>query len=130
MYFVLPIEGDRFGARRREANIDWQLIRYCATGARVFKSHFTSEKGISVLDDYEVLMMRNLLQYGVDKEDAIFLATGFHTASELIDNAVVAVHTGRIYSVVKVIRDKTSKSPFPDPKEDQYSNYCDYFEKK
>lgn len=132
MYFLLPIQEDSFGAFQREANIDWLLIRYFVSGAKLFKSLFRSEKGTNVTDDFDILLKRSFLQYSVPKEKVISLATGIHRASDLIDKAIIAVHTGRIYIVVRVISDKTSKSPFPQSRDGkaQYSSYHDYFEKK
>ena len=133
IYLVLPVK-DHFGTCQREAKIDWELIRYCASGAILLKSFCSSEKSSSsgIRDNFEALLKRNLLQYSVRKEEAITLAGGIYKASDLIDKAIVAVHTGRIYSLVEVIRDKTAKSPFPESKgsKEKYSSYSDYFEKK
>jgi endoribonuclease Dicer len=133
MYFLLPIESDKFGVSQREGNIDWHCIRSCASGVTLFKYLFISETDNNVRDILEVLVNRTLLQYSDCKEETITLASGIHKASDLIDKAVVTVHTGKIYSVVEVIRDKTAESPFPkskDPKVDHCCNYYDYFEKK
>ena len=136
IYLVLPVK-DHFGACQREAKIDWELIRYCASGAILLKSFCSSEKSSSsgIRDNFEALLKRNLLQYSVrrsQRRSHHLIAGGIYKASHLIDKAIVAVHTGRIYSVVEVIRDKTAKSPFPESKgsKEKYSSYSDYFEKK
>jgi len=62
----------------------------------------------------------NFLHYIVPKEEVISLATGIHRASDLIDKAIIIVHIGRIYIVVRVISGKTSRSPFPPCKDGSY----------
>jgi len=99
----------------------------------LFNSLFRSEKGTHVTNDFGILLKRSFLQYTVPKEEAISLATGIQRASDIVDKTIIVVHTGRIYIVVRVLFGKTSKSPFPPPKdgkESQYTSYCDYFEKK
>ena len=53
--------------------------------------------------------------------------------SQVVDSAVMAIHTGKIYAVVKVCGDKTAGSPFPQKKSGEksgFSNYAEFFKIK
>ncbi|XP_057839229.2 endoribonuclease Dicer homolog 3b isoform X2 [Cryptomeria japonica] len=136
MYLLLPLESEKSGFSESVASIDWKCIRNCASGARLFKLLCTiSEKDNNIREALQDILMERttLLQCAAGKSELISLASGTCGASELIDKVVITVHSGKIYSIVEVIHDKTVMSPFPgyrNHKADNYGSYCDYFNKK
>lgn len=115
MYFLLPLESEKNGFHDTTVNIDWKCISKCADVARTFESY------------------RTRLQVGEDANSGIHLASGPILASDLIDKAIVTIHTGKIYCVTDLLHDKTAESPFPEPQVSEmpsYVSYTDYFQKK
>nr|AJA90756.1 Dicer-like 3 [Cycas revoluta] len=135
MYLLLPLKSDKIEASEKEVNIDWRCISRCASGARLFKFLSCSEKENGVRDILEEILVdqTTLLQCGADPTQVIRLASGPQMVSDLMDKAVIAVHTGKIYCIRQVLDDKTAESPFPISKESKgetYMSYYNYFEKK
>nr|AJA90772.1 Dicer-like 3 [Ginkgo biloba] len=127
MYLLLPLELHEGGVSPTEVNIDWKCISNCADVARSFKSGSWSNDDPCRRDGTDLLLT------GVGDSRSICLASGFQSVSDLIDKAIVTIHTGKIYCVTGVIHDKTAESPFPDsedPDATHYSSYNDYFQKK
>lgn len=115
IYFLLPLESNKGGFHDTKVNIDWKCISKCADVARAFEYY------------------RTRLQVGEDDSSGIYLASGPILASDLIDKAVVTIHTGKIYCVTDVLHGKTAESPFPEPQDSEmpsYISYSDYFQKK
>ncbi|KAH9301174.1 hypothetical protein KI387_012757, partial [Taxus chinensis] len=110
MYFMLPLKLEKSGLCRNEVNIDWKCIHQCADAARSFKAN------------------TKILQVGENSAKIIHLASGPLANADLLEKAVVTLHTGKIYCVTNLLCDKTAESPFPDAT--KYNSYSDYFEKK
>ncbi|KAH9301169.1 hypothetical protein KI387_012752, partial [Taxus chinensis] len=111
MYFLLPLESEKSGVCHNGVSIDWKSIHQCADVARSLKDYRTAG-----------------LQAGENDARYIHLATGPILDSDLLEKAVLTLHTGKIYCVTNILHDKTAESPFPDIT--KYNSYSDYFEKK
>lgn len=67
------------------------------------------------------------------KPDVIHLANKSLHSQYIKDSVVLAVHTGRLYSVLDVITDITSESPFDeinDAQKSQFNSFIDYYHEK
>nr|AJA90780.1 Dicer-like 3 [Pinus canariensis] len=115
IYFLLPLESNKGSFHDTKVNIDWKCISKCADVARAFEYY------------------RTKLQVGEDDSSGIYLASGPILTADLIDKAIVTIHTGKIYCVTDVLHDKTAESPFPELQDSEmpsYFSYSDYFQKK
>ncbi|XP_076918654.1 endoribonuclease Dicer homolog 3-like [Bidens hawaiensis] len=115
MYFVLPLESsDPF-------KISWKEIDSCVSAIEfVKKSPFSrAEKQSvdSVMIDAESTNMVHFANRDVHKDD------------DVTNVVVLAIHTGKIYSIFKVAKDETADSPF-DGDTTKYSSFKDYFKQK
>jgi hypothetical protein len=54
-------------------------------------------------------------------------------ASEIVDTAVITIHTGKIYCVLDVLHHQTALTPFPEtkgPELQKFSNYSQFFKER
>jgi len=68
-----------------------------------------------------------------EKSDIVHLANKSLYTQCLRDSVVMAVHNGRFYSVLDVMTDITSESPFDeinDAKHSQFNSFTDYYREK
>ncbi|EPS61362.1 hypothetical protein M569_13434, partial [Genlisea aurea] len=129
MYLLLPLESES-ASSISALSINWEGINSCVSAAEFLKSNallnfFQTEltggnSSASVLDQLSV------------KYDGSFmrLANKYASPSSLKEMLVVAVHTGKIYSVLDIIPNSSSASPFEDEDDAKYSTFADYFLKK
>ncbi|XP_057844127.2 endoribonuclease Dicer homolog 3a isoform X2 [Cryptomeria japonica] len=110
MYFILPLELEKSYVSQSGVNIDWNCIRQCADVARSVRAN------------------TRRLHVGETNMKNIHLASGPLVSSDLLEKAIVTLHTGKIYCITDILHDKTAESPFPDAT--KYGSYSDYFEKK
>lgn len=134
MYLLLPLESSN-SSRPETLNIDWKGITACALVVDFFKNHsfwvadscFNGDMGSSSIDN------RDSLKTGCNGLDNIHFANSSVHLHNLKNMVVVAIHTGRMYSILDLIIDTSAKSPF-DVDSDRapavYTSFADYFEKK
>ncbi|XXG48939.1 hypothetical protein AAC387_Pa02g3257 [Persea americana] len=133
MYLLLPLESSN-SSRNETLNIDWNGVTACASVVDFFKNHsFVSpdsrsngNEGSSSIDS------GNSSKTGSDGLDIIHFANNSVQLHNLKNMVVVAIHTGRMYSVLDVT-DKSTESPFDvdsDTAPAVYKSYSDYFNKK
>ncbi|KAI3687844.1 hypothetical protein L1987_81547 [Smallanthus sonchifolius] len=114
MYFLLPLESlDPF-------KISWKAIDSCVSAIEFIKksSVLSAEKQSvdSIMTQSESTSMIHFANRSVNKDD--------------VTNVVVlAIHTGKIYSVLEVLQDETAHSPF-EGNTKKFSSFKDYFKQK
>ncbi|OWM84088.1 hypothetical protein CDL15_Pgr009335 [Punica granatum] len=131
MYLLLPIntaevQGDD------PWKINWQAINSCTSVVEFLKHH---SLGTRTKDE--------ILKAYSDKSDVdgetepdetkLHFANGLFDSNSLKDMVVVAIHTGRIYSVLQVIQEMNAESPFEESKgskKPSFTSHADYFYKK
>ncbi|KAL8236785.1 hypothetical protein R6Q59_017866 [Mikania micrantha] len=113
MYLLLPLES--LGPFK----ISWKEVESCASAVEfVKKSSVLSAKKQSVdsvMTDWISTSMIHFANRCVHKDG-------------VTNMVVLAIHTGKIYSVLEVLQDETSHSPFEDTK--KFSSFKDYFKQK
>ncbi|KAI3801548.1 hypothetical protein L1987_29656 [Smallanthus sonchifolius] len=114
MYLLLPLESlDPF-------KISWKEIDSCVSVMEFVKKSFvfSAEKQTvdSVMTDSESTSMIHFANRSVHKD-------------EVTDVVVLAIHTGKIYSILEVLKDETAHSPF-DGDTEKFSTFKNYFKQK
>lgn len=133
MYLLLPLE--ILGISGMESwRINWTGINACAAVVESLKEN--SYLGANHSNGYE----GNLSPHRTDSsqkecniEDIIHFANCSVDAKDLKNRVVLAIHTGRIYSTVEVVRNTSAESPFDgtaDGAPSVYTTFTDYFRKK
>ncbi|KAJ0977945.1 hypothetical protein J5N97_013419 [Dioscorea zingiberensis] len=124
MYLLLPLETSVIG-NNESLNIHWKAIGATASVVELMKNSYSSGGEVSVASSPS--MPRT--EYGVS--DMIHLADKSVHEGDLKDMVVLAIHTGKIYSVFDVISNFSADSPF-DGNSDKsvYMTFSEYFNKK
>ncbi|KAF5804663.1 putative ribonuclease III post-transcriptional gene silencing PAZ-Argonaute family [Helianthus annuus] len=114
MYFLLPLESlDPF-------KISWKEIDSCASAIEfIKKSSFSKAEKPSVDSIMTDSRSTNIIHF----------ANRFVHKDDVTKMVVLAIHTGKIYSVHELLPDITAHSPF-DGDTTIYSSFEDYFKKK
>ncbi|KAL5783548.1 hypothetical protein ACOSP7_008577 [Xanthoceras sorbifolium] len=133
MYLLLPIE--TLNSSSQESwRINWKGLDACASVVEFLKKNsFLSLKRCNGYEGNPSPGWTSSSERNCKDTDSIHFANCSIEANNLKDKVVLAIHTGRIYSTVKVVRDKSAKSPFDgndDPASSGYTSFADYFCKK
>ncbi|XP_057957753.1 endoribonuclease Dicer homolog 3a [Malania oleifera] len=133
MYLLLPLESSNI-SRHESWRINWKGINSCASVVEFLK------KNCWLGPEHSGGGGGNLLSGRVDMVDAkckspsiIHLANDSVQIDNLKDKVVLAIHTGRIYSILDVVADSSAESPFDGNTDAVPSNYVtfgEYFDKK
>ncbi|KAK2645038.1 hypothetical protein Ddye_020233 [Dipteronia dyeriana] len=131
MYLLLPLE--TLNSSSQESwRINWNGLDACASVIEFLKKN--SFPGAKHCSGYEGNPSPSWTSSSETKDaDSIHFANCSIEANNLKDKVVLAIHTGRIYSIFKVDRDKSAKSPFDgndDAVPSEYTSFADYFYKK
>nr|AUH15439.1 dicer-like 3 protein [Dimocarpus longan] len=132
MYLLLPFE-TLDSSSKESWRINWTGLDACASVVEFLKKN--SFLGAEKCNDYEgdqSLHCTSSFETNCKDIDSIHFANRSFEANNLKEKVVVAIHTGRIYSIVEVVRDKSALSPF-DGNDDAFPSefsYADYFCKK
>ncbi|KAK1429456.1 hypothetical protein QVD17_11665 [Tagetes erecta] len=114
MYFLLPLES------LDPLKINWKAIDSCVSAIEFIKksSVLGAEKQSvdSIMTDSESTSMIHFANRSVNK-DAV------------ANVVVLAIHTGKIYSVLEVLQDQTAQSPF-DGNTKKFPSFTHYFKQK
>ncbi|XP_030538472.1 endoribonuclease Dicer homolog 3-like isoform X2 [Rhodamnia argentea] len=131
MYLLLPLEtsitssGDSW-------KINWTAITSCFDAVEFMKKEysFSTEDGKSkTVSSFPT----GTLPAEMDEDKKIRFANGSFSACQLKQVVVVAIHTGRMYSIFDVASDMSADSPFEgnvDSSSSKSSSYAKYFNKK
>ncbi|XP_043722965.1 endoribonuclease Dicer homolog 3a isoform X2 [Telopea speciosissima] len=134
MYLLLPLELPD-PASHESVRINWRAIDGCASVVNFLKEKsnfsadhsFISEKGDSLFSS------TSLSDTECKSSEVVHLANVSVNFNDLVNMVVVAVHTGRIYSVLDVMIGTSAESPFDltsDAVPSNYSSFREYFNKK
>ncbi|GMH08010.1 hypothetical protein Nepgr_009850 [Nepenthes gracilis] len=132
MYLILPLESSNI-QNSGSWSINWKGIDSCVSVIEFLKksSWLSAEdpQGSmrSLPTSRNISENRNFTDASV-----ICLANASYSASNLKDTVVMAIHTGRIYSVSDVLVNTSADSPFDRKAYSQtsYTSFSDYFQKK
>lgn len=131
IYLLVPLdpskdESEPFG-------INWKGIESSVSAVDFLKQHAWLSVEQSESNRKNVLMDRpELTGNGLENRKVIHLANKSVSVTDLKDMVVVAIHTGRIYTILEAV-DKTSESCFDgnsDAVPSNYSSFSDYFCRK
>ncbi|KAF8111211.1 hypothetical protein N665_0076s0199 [Sinapis alba] len=130
MFLLLPVETNDLVS---SATVDWSAINSCACVVDFLKknsllelqvgdeNHCNTSSGQKVLlEDEKREMETNLIHFANASSDK-------HSIEETV---VIAIHTGRIYSIVEAVKDSSAMSSFEDEASLDYATYAEYFSKK
>lgn len=130
MYLLLPLESSLL-TNCGTLNIHWKAIDACASMVKYLRNIY------SLNDEcYSECSLESCsIAYRATSEssDIIHLANKSLNTKYLNDSVVLSIHTGRIYSVLDVIDDITTQSPFDesfDAKPSQFASFIDYYYQK
>ncbi|KAF8393640.1 hypothetical protein HHK36_021886 [Tetracentron sinense] len=134
MYLLLPLESSN-APSHESLRIDWRGIGACASVVEFLKRNSlrsaeccsTSSKGNSSF------CASSSFKTDYESTDIIHLANNSVHLHNLKDMVVMAIHTGRIYSVLDVMISTSAESPFDGTSDAMPSNYVtftEYFNKK
>ena len=116
MYFLLPVDNSST-VPDGTWKVDWKSVQACADAV-----NFMNDRCLSpVLNDE--------LPGNCEGSKRICLANKHVLLDEQKDMVVMAVHTGKLYTVTDVLPDMSAESPFDDPNAG-YTSFSDYFHKK
>lgn len=133
MYLLLPLESlnDSSNGTWR---INWTGINSCVSAVEFLKKNSSLGSHHCYGDTRNFLPSRT-----VSSETKCNIAEIIHFANcsvnvaNLKDMVVVAIHTGRIYSVAEVLSNTSAESPFDGKKDNvpsKYSTFSEYFNNK
>lgn len=131
MYLLLPLETSKTSSDD-SWKINWTAISSCFDAVEIMKKEYSfgtedseSKTGSS--------FPSGTLPAEIDEDKKIRFANGSFSACKLKQVVVVAIHTGRIYSIFEVASDMSADSPFEgnaDGGSSKFSSYAEYFNKK
>ncbi|KAL3645874.1 Dicer dimerization domain [Castilleja foliolosa] len=132
MYLLLPLESENTTSEQ-PLKINWNGIDSCVSVVEFLKRNaLLDSKQPKTNDDNSssVHVSDPVDANKSDFEDVIHLANVSAKADCLKEMVVVAIHTGRVYSILDTVADMSSKSPFEGDADPGYSSYGDYYHKK
>ncbi|KAH9804981.1 Endoribonuclease Dicer [Citrus sinensis] len=130
MYLLLPLEivntfGD--GSWR----INWSGINPCASVVEFIKEKsFLGAAQCNNNGGNSSPCRTSPCKTGCHGKDVIHLANGSVDAKNLKDMVVLAIHTGRIYSIVEIVNNSSAESPFDGNTDDDSKTFVNYFSEK
>ncbi|KAF8036139.1 hypothetical protein BT93_C1979 [Corymbia citriodora subsp. variegata] len=131
MYLLLPLETSK-ASSGDSWNINWTAITSCFDAVEFMKKEYSfgsedsKSKTVSSFPS-------GTLSVEIDEDKKIHFANGSFGACKLEQVVVVAIHTGRIYSIFEVASDMSADSPFEatvNGGSSKFSSYAEYFKKK
>lgn len=127
MYLVLPLETLN-DSNNESWTINWRGISSCVSVVEFLKKNALVGAQHCNGDTRNSLPSRSSLSGTGGNSSQIFhFADCSVDEKNITDMVVVAIHTGKIYSVFEVLSDTSAESPFESP---QYNTYAEYFQKK
>lgn len=133
MYLLLPLELSNTHGEG-SWRINWTGINACASLAELLKEKFyLGAKHQNDCGGNMSSYRTSSCETECKDMDKIHLANCSEDAKCLKNMVVLAIHTGKIYSIVEVVSNTSAESPFDgnaDDKGSKYSTYKNYFNKK
>lgn len=133
MYLLLPLETID-SCSQETWRINWTGLEACASVINFLKENsFLGSKKCNAFEGDSLPSCNSSMGTSCMDTDIIHLANCSFEVENLKEKVVLAIHTGRIYSIVEVVRNKSAMSPF-DANDDaltpEYTSFADYFCKK
>lgn len=131
MYLLLPINTSEV-QDDEPWKINWKAIDSCFSVVEFLK-HYSPGPHVN---GEIVNASLNKCDVAADTEPdgtILHFANGVFNKNSLRDTVVVAVHTGRIYSILEVLSEMSAESPFEESagsKKPGFKTHADYFHKK
>ncbi|GAB2250760.1 hypothetical protein Droror1_Dr00017010 [Drosera rotundifolia] len=132
MYLILPLESSSSG-NPESWSIDWRGIDSCVSVIEFMKkSAWPSVENPHGDIKNLITCSSTVQQRNFTDGDVIILANSSCTVGALKDKVVMAIHTGRMYTVSDILVDSSADSPFDgkDKGKSTYASFSDYFQKK
>ncbi|XP_023638559.1 endoribonuclease Dicer homolog 3 isoform X3 [Capsella rubella] len=128
MFLLLPVETKDLAS---SATIDWSAINSCASIVEFLKRYSLLDLRVSDENQCNKSSGEEVL-LGDKKEEAnlIHFANISSDKNSLEELVVIAIHTGRIYSIVEAVTDSSAMNPFEGDVSSEYATYVEYFNKK
>lgn len=111
MYLLLPLES------LEPLKINWKAIDSSVSAVDFFKAH----------DGKSTVKSTDLVMTDSDSTDIVHFANKSVHKDNIKNVVVLATHSGKIYTVLKVLENETGDSPFEGKR---FSSFTDYFDKK
>ncbi|CAA7048554.1 unnamed protein product [Microthlaspi erraticum] len=129
MFLLLPVEmNDDIVS---SAKVDWSAINSCASIVEFMKKNSLLDLRVSEESRCNTSSVEEVLLEDEKKEtNLIHFANALSDKDSLEESVVVAIHTGKIYSIVEALKDSSAMSPFEDDVSSEYTTYAEYFKKK
>ncbi|KAL7001835.1 helicase [Sarracenia purpurea var. burkii] len=131
MYLLLPLESSSV-CSHESWRINWMAINSCVSVVEYLKKNawLSSEQSNAKRQNFSHSM--NSIETGCKSTNVIHLANKSVDLKELREMVVLAIHTGRIYSVLDAIDTTSAESPFDGNSDakSSYSSFVEYFNKK
>ncbi|CAH9128863.1 unnamed protein product [Cuscuta epithymum] len=132
MYLLLPL--DTVGHSSERLCIDWNGIHSSVSAVEYLKKNAWLNAELSEANRRNSFLHRNDLDaMDTDSIEQIHMANISVPRNSVRGMVVVAIHSGRIYSILEAVPDSSSRSPFEGSTEEApstYSSYDDYFQKR
>ncbi|XP_010503060.1 PREDICTED: endoribonuclease Dicer homolog 3 isoform X2 [Camelina sativa] len=128
MFLLLPVETKDLAST---ATIDWSAINSCASIVEFLKKNSLLELRVSDGNQCNTSSSQEvLLGDKMEETNLIHFANASSDKNSLEELVVIAIHTGRIYSIVEAVSDSSAMSPFEGDGSSEYATYAEYFNKK
>jgi endoribonuclease Dicer len=131
MYLLLPLE--KFNTSTPEpCLINWTGVNSCASVVEILKKRSVLSAGLA--ETVNISPCRNSsFETECNSDNVFHFANCLVDINNLKDMVVLAVHTGKIYSVVMAVNNTSAESPFDgitDTAPPEYATFAEYFNKK
>ncbi|XP_073304359.1 endoribonuclease Dicer homolog 3b isoform X1 [Primulina huaijiensis] len=128
-YLLLPLDSvDK--ASQECVIINWTGIDSCVSAVEFLKKNdWLNLQQSEAIDKSSSAHMRDSVVTELDG-NVIHLANRSASVDNLKGMIVVAIHTGRIYSILDAVADTSAESPFERGSDTNYLSFADYYKKK
>ncbi|KAL0678091.1 hypothetical protein Bca4012_006072 [Brassica carinata] len=127
MFLMLPVETSDLVS---SATVDWSAINSCACVVDFLKKNSLLELQVGEENHCNTSSGQEGTQKKDTETNLIHFANASSDKNSIEEIVVIAIHTGRIYSIVEAVKDSSAMSPFEDEASLEYATYAEYFNKK
>ncbi|KAI3454024.1 hypothetical protein Pfo_010687 [Paulownia fortunei] len=129
MYLLLPLESENI-ATEQPLKINWMGIESCVSAVEFLrKNAWLNFRQPEAIDENSSVFLSDPVVTKFNSH-IIHLANRSPSVDSLKEMVVVAIHTGRIYSILDVVANTSAESPFEGVADASYSSFADYYHKK
>ncbi|XP_020256312.1 endoribonuclease Dicer homolog 3b-like isoform X2 [Asparagus officinalis] len=130
MYLLLPVEPSSSDSLD-SLSINWNGIDACVLVVEILRTVYSTNY-IHSCPECLLTCSQSSCQPTYTGSDTLHMANKSANVNTVKDMVVLAIHTGRIYSVLDVMHDKSAESPFDRYKgrQPEFISFADYYSKK